>query len=84
TLVMQGPSAPATTTSMLSFFQAKGVEKKSRGGGDKTEDIKIHEVPLKGVDRWLQKMECRGMVVDPKVYAGLYFLKKKEKTSCRV
>ena len=49
--------------------------KKGAGGGDKTESIKVHEVPLKEADLWLYEMEKKGLLVDPKVYVGLYFLK---------
>ena len=49
--------------------------KKGPGGGDETESIIVHEVSLQEVDLWLYEMEKKGYLVDPKVYAGLYFLK---------
>lgn len=71
-----GPSASGVISSIMTFFLAEGLTKISQGGGDETENIHVHEVPLKKVDAWLGKMEKKGMLVDPKVYAGLYFLEK--------
>ena len=52
------------------------IEKKGPGGGDSTESIKVHEIPLGEVDDWLEKIKEKGILVDPKVFAGLYFLNK--------
>ena len=44
------------------------------GGGDATEDIVVHEVPLATAPRWLLAKIAEGYAVDPKTFAGLYFL----------
>jgi ADP-ribose pyrophosphatase len=38
------------------------------------EDITVHEVPLAQVHSWLEAKAKSGVLVDPKVYAGLYFI----------
>jgi ADP-ribose pyrophosphatase len=34
----------------------------------------VHLVPLVEADSWLQARAAEGYLIDPKVYAGLYFL----------
>jgi ADP-ribose pyrophosphatase len=63
------------SSEIITFYQALGVVKKGPGGGDETESITVHEVPLKEADSWLLEMGKKGALVDPKVYVGLYFLK---------
>lgn len=70
----KGPVSPGLTGETVDFYLASGLEKKHVGGGDETEDIKVHEVPLTGIDLWLKKMGKKGVMVDPKIYTGLYFL----------
>ena len=36
--------------------------------------IKVHEVPIKGIDAWLKAQVRKGRLVGPNVFAGLYFL----------
>src|SRR5262245_4723486 len=75
-LVASGPPTPGLSSEIAVFYQATSIEKVSQGGGVGSEKIIVHEVPLKKVDGWLQGMEAKGRLIDPKVYAGLYFLKK--------
>jgi ADP-ribose pyrophosphatase len=74
-LLAGGPVSSGLSSEIITFYQALNVAKKGPGGGDETESIKVHEVPLKEVDIWLCEMEKKGLLVDPKVYVGLYFLK---------
>jgi ADP-ribose pyrophosphatase len=74
-LLVEGPVSSGLSAEIITFYQALDVVKKGPGGGDATESIKVHEVPLKEADLWLYEMEKKGLLVDPKVYAGLYFLK---------
>lgn len=74
-LLVGGPVSSGLSSEIITFFQALDAVKKGPGGGDATESIKVHEVPLKEADLWLYEMEKKGFLVDPKVYVGLYFLK---------
>src|SRR5690606_39395108 len=74
-------SAAGSSSSMVMFFHAKGLKKIASGGGDETENITVHEVPLDGIDDWLKKAEGQGLLVDPKVYTALYFVRSEEHTS---
>jgi ADP-ribose pyrophosphatase len=53
---------------------AKKIKKVATGGGDETENIKVHEVPLSTVDEWLMGQKKAGKLVDPKIFSALYFL----------
>jgi ADP-ribose pyrophosphatase len=75
TLLAGGPVSSGLSAEIITFFKAVDVVKKGAGGGDATESIKVHEVPLKEVDLWLYEMGKKGFLVDPKIYVGLYFLK---------
>jgi ADP-ribose pyrophosphatase len=44
------------------------------GGGLENEQITVHEVPLEKVRGFLLEKSRSGVLVDPKVYAGLYFV----------
>jgi len=74
-LLVGGPVSSGLSSEIITFYQALDAVKKGPGGGDATESIKVHEVPLKEADLWLYEMEKKGFLVDPKVYVGLYFLK---------
>jgi ADP-ribose pyrophosphatase len=73
--LVEGPVSSGLSSEIITFYQALDVVKKGPGGGDATESIKVHEIPLKEADLWLYEMEKKGLMVDPKVYVGLYFLK---------
>ncbi len=72
--VTTGPVSAGMTSERLAFFVARGLRRVAAGGGDHAEDIVVHEVPAAEVRGWLQAQEARGAQVDPKVYAGLWFL----------
>lgn len=70
-----GPVSAGFGTEVLTFFRASGLKKVADGGGDDSEDIIVHEVPLARVRAWLGRRERTGVMVDPKVFTGLYFLR---------
>jgi ADP-ribose pyrophosphatase len=74
TKILTGPVSPGSSADCMTLFLAEDLTKMSGGGGDATEDIEVHEIPFDEVEPWLRHMEKGGCLVDPKVYAGLYFL----------
>jgi ADP-ribose pyrophosphatase len=75
-----GPVSAGFGNETMSMFLAKGIEKIEKGGGVEGEDIVVHEVPLHRVPAWLRKKQRAGVLVDPKVYACLYFALQAEKS----
>jgi len=72
--LMAGPSSSGMSNEMIAFVRARGLRRVGPGGGDETEDIRVHEVPRGEVASWLVQKQREGYSVDPKLYAGLYFL----------
>ena len=73
-LLTSGPNSAGLTSETCSLFLAHGVKRVSEGGGDGGENITIHEVPLTKIGDWLKDATRAGKAVDPKIFAGLYFL----------
>jgi ADP-ribose pyrophosphatase len=73
--ITSGPISAGLSDEIITLFLAEDLERVSAGGGDESEAITIHEVPLLEVDGWLEDQRRAGVLVDPKVYAGLYFLR---------
>jgi len=48
-------------------------ERVGPGGGDGSEDITVHHVPLESAPEWLEARLAEGIMVDPKIYAGLFW-----------
>ena len=71
-----GPYSPARSDALYAYFRARGLRQVSEGGGDEHEDIVVHKVPLNGLESWLDARAATGLLIDPKIYAGLYFLVK--------
>lgn len=73
-LLFSGPMSPARTSDQYSFFLAEDLTKTGPGGGDDTEDIVVHSVPLAIIHGWLREKHEQGFVIDPKIYTSLYFV----------
>ena len=74
--ITEGPSTSGLSSDQLTVMRAFGLRKVARGGGDATESIRTYKVPLAKAETWLKKMQGKGFLVDPKIYAGLYFFAK--------
>jgi ADP-ribose pyrophosphatase len=72
--VMEGPSSAGMSNEMVTFVRAFGLTKVGAGGGDEGENITVHLVPRATCARWLAQKMSEGYSIDPKLYAGLYFL----------
>ena len=76
-----GPPSAGMSPESVDIFVATGLTKVGEGGGDATEDIAVSLVPRNEVDVWLEKKAAEGCLIDPKVYAGLYWLDKFARSS---
>ena len=68
-----GPTSSGLTNEMVNFYLATNLKKVGPGGGDATENITVHEIPLSEVERWAKTRQSEGVLVDPKIFAGVYF-----------
>jgi ADP-ribose pyrophosphatase len=69
-----GPASSGMTSERVTLFRASGLRRAGKGGGVAHEDIVVHEVPLVDATSWLKAKAGTGVLIDPKVYAGLFFL----------
>lgn len=72
-LLTEGPTSPGMTNEMITFFLARNAQRTGSGGGDGSEDIEVHAVPLDTLHPWLEAKRAAGVLIDPKAYAGAYF-----------
>lgn len=71
-----GPPSAGLSNEMVAIFRARKLHRSGKGGGEgEHEKIEVHEVPLVEVEAWLKEKEKSGAVVDPKIFAGIYFLR---------
>lgn len=71
--VFHGAASAGICGEQITFFRATALEKVGPGGGDASEDIIVHEVPLGGLLDWLDRKTAAGLVIDVKIYSALHF-----------
>lgn len=74
-VLMACPSSAGMTDEIITFVKATKLKQVGPGGGDESEDIEVHVIPLEDVDHWLQERASEGIPMDPKIYTALYWLK---------
>lgn len=70
-VLAEGPTTAGLSNEITTFCAARELTRVGSGGGDASEDITVHPVPLSGLRGWLQAQESRA-AIDPKLYAGLW------------
>lgn len=73
-VVMTGPTSSGMSTERVAFVRARGLTRMHAGGGDASEDITVHEVPIAQTHQWLAGKMAEGFAVDPKLWAGVWLL----------
>ena len=71
-----GPSSAGLTDEMLQLFLARNVRKTGDGGGDASESIVVHEIPLGDLPQFLKRRRADGTLVDLKVYLAMCLLRR--------
>lgn len=72
-ILLSGPVAAGLTSEILHLVRIDGLERVHDGGGVDGEDITVHRVPMSQVPAWLEAQAARGLWVEPRIYAALYF-----------
>lgn len=73
-VLMACPGSAGMSDEVITFVLANGLTRVSAGGGDSSEDIIVHVVPLAEIDRWLEERRAAGIPQDPKIFTALYWL----------
>ncbi len=71
--VVEGPVSAGMSNERAALYLARNAWRAGQGGGDPSENIQVHVVPLEHAEQFLSDRRRQGVLVDPKVYAGLYF-----------
>jgi ADP-ribose pyrophosphatase len=69
-----GPVAVGVSDEVVTFFEARGLRRVGQGGGDDSEDITVHVVPVQTLGAFLAEKRAAGLAIDPKIYAGLFLV----------
>jgi ADP-ribose pyrophosphatase len=64
------PTSPGITSETVAFFLATGLERE----GDAEEGITVYEIAENAVLDWLRARENEGVLIDVKIWAGLYLI----------
>jgi ADP-ribose pyrophosphatase len=75
-VLMIGPTSSGLSNELIAFVRATGLTRIHAGGGDDTENITVHEVPVNQAAQWLAQKMAEGYSMDPKLWAGLWLLDK--------
>jgi len=70
--LIEGPSSAGLSNEVITFFRAHALKKIAQGGGDESENIQVHTVPLVELKTWIETRRQEGCLVDYKVFAALY------------
>lgn len=73
-VLMVGPTSSGMSNELIAFVRARGLTRVHAGGGDDSENITVHEVPVADAPRWLAAKMAAGYSMDPKLWAGLWLL----------
>lgn len=68
-----GATSAGMSSEVVTLVWAEGLTRHAGGGGAGEEDIAVHAVPLATAPSWLRRREREGLLVDPKVWAALWF-----------
>jgi ADP-ribose pyrophosphatase len=76
--LMAGPSSAGMSNESIAFVRAFDLTREHAGGGDASENIRVHEIPRAQAAAWLLAKSGEGFSIDPKLFAGLFFLEHGE------
>jgi ADP-ribose pyrophosphatase len=78
TRLVRTVSSAGLTDEAVMLLRACDVRKVGAGGGDGSEEIIVHTVPLTQIDTWLDERIAAGQPIDGRVFAAVYFLRRNE------
>ena len=73
-VLMIGPTSSGLSNEQIAFVRARGLTRVHAGGGDDSENITVHEVPVADAPRWLSAKMAEGYAMDAKLWAGLWLI----------
>ena len=77
-MLIHCPTTAGLADEMATFYLAGSLQRIHAGGGDSSEQILVHVIPLSGIDGWLDDQAAAGKLLDPKIYSALYWLHRRD------
>jgi len=71
--LITSPSTAGMADEIVTIYYASGLERIGPGGGVDNENITVHLVPLDNAVEWLDERQKEDIMLDPKIYAGLFW-----------
>ncbi|HEY3172816.1 MAG TPA: NUDIX hydrolase [Thermoanaerobaculia bacterium] len=71
-LLGRGPGSAGMSSEIVNFYRARDVRSTGGRGDREKKEIRVHVVPLAELVGWAHDREAEGILIDPKVWAGLY------------
>jgi ADP-ribose pyrophosphatase len=68
----RGPGSAGQSSEMITFFLAEPAERVGDQAAHDRGKIRVHVVPVAELFAWTARREAEGVVIDPKIWAGLY------------
>lgn len=67
----RGPGSAGMSSEIVNFYLARDVRLAGEQGEQEKREIRVHVVALSEVAGWARAREAEGILIDPKVWAGL-------------
>ncbi|HVE65618.1 MAG TPA: NUDIX hydrolase [Thermoanaerobaculia bacterium] len=71
-LVGRGPGSAGQSSEIVAFYAARGVRRTGEQGERERVEIRVHVVPLADLVGWTRERESAGVLIDPKMWSGLF------------
>jgi len=75
--LVDGPASSGLASEVYTLYLAAGATQVDRGGGHGDEQIVVHAVPLDELEAWLAEKRRGGTLLDPKIFAALWFITRR-------
>jgi ADP-ribose pyrophosphatase len=75
-LLGRGPGSAGMSSEIVNFYLAPGVRLAGGQGEREKAEIRVHVVPIAELPDWARAREREGILVDPKVWTGMYLAEK--------
>lgn len=75
--VAAGPISSGLSGEAMTFCYSDTLTKRHEGGGIDDEDITVRVVKLDDIHDFIAQRKAAGLMIDPKIFIGLYFATKK-------
>lgn len=70
-LLGRGPGSAGMSSEIVNFYVAPRVRRGGPQGERESQEIRVHVVPIGELAAWAREREAAGVLIDPKVWAGL-------------